>query len=889
MNAHLKDSYGNRFVESKQSPQVVSFKPFPQQYVPLQELPPHFAQPLAAPSFPGLKQIHAPQIILGSQYKIPIQNLQQSAPKQQTQYQFPQGSYYAGTLKSLAPHPVAHTQFRSPFVQLSAPGQSYNHLPAFSYGQLPAPFHYGTNVIHDQRGATPTPTAQQQSSSNEAVYANAHSEEYQPEDGPKFQRDESPQEESSEEEQQQHARPIVHHTDKLKQKVPIRETTVTSYHNGVKASVNLKTKPPLPLLDISLLEPLTFDNPLVPQHQHFLPKISQATYHKLPGYNANASKKHKPVHKTKSYDDETPKIKPRKVGPKKKQGFPRVQVQNVYYDEVASASTVRPIIANESPEITYEIDTPTHKETYKEQTINYNKETKSEPVHITYGSQKTDAPVHYTYTHSSKEPVHIKEVHYEGKGEGPKHIVNKINSDEHKDERKHHQSEDSGEPSEEDGPLRHYHSDHHDNDHNINHHNNYEHKHHHKEHPEKQNHHDNRNQHNESPKQSHQQKPEHREEEYHHHSPSIGSQKQDVPEFKPIQYYTKTSSGIFRPINEYEEEIRIAAPIKVNPNQHVQTRTEPRPQSPSQQQHSHSSGSQPSSPQHNSQSHQTHHAPTAHVHDKTKSVTIQEETPEPSQHNKGIFGHDEDNEKEFEQAYKNAAFGFPAYGKSTDIEKDFYTPVSYEPTQHSFDPKNSPFEQYHSQSDNFPKSVRVSYKDLMEKMKDDYFTDLSISKPENLADYYKKKTDYYKLYKNQKPEKYIAFNDAGQNKQKTNEKYTVPYSFYPTQDMTMKQLMTQYKATPFVQEIDYSKAFPRDNSAHSTQPLHRYKSNTYFVEPQFQYGFEPVSIPRLLDSELATMASNNSPESEKPGTRKKFYKENFYIKKTSTSDPGSAS
>lgn len=947
MNAYLKDSYGNRFVESKQSPQSVPFKPFPQQYVQLQELPAHFAQPLAAPSFAGYKQA-TPQIIVGSHYSLP---LQAASPIKQ-QFGFPQG-IYAGNIKSLAPQTITHSQFHGPVIQLPVPGQSYNsQLQGQSYNKVPGElFRFGSQVTHDhQQNAAPShPTAQQQSSSNEAIYANTQSEkQYHHDNGPKFQRlQEAPREVSSEEELPEPAHQIVHHSDKVEQKVPVRDTTITSFMNGKQTRINIQTKPLVPLLDINLLEPLTFDNPLVPQVQHFLPKISEATYHKLSDFNASGGKKHqKPTQKTKSYDSGNDKVKPKKFAPKKKQRYPDVEVQNIFYDKIPSASTARPTITvkgtpNVSPEFSYEINSPNYKETYKEQAINYNTETQSEPVHITYGTNKQEEPVHYTYVHSSKEPVNIKEVHYEGKGQGPKHLIHKFMSDEHNKEDENNESEDSGESSEEDKTPHHNteHRDHnnqhhqkHDhyneninnkhqvkqNDqhrekhdhHQDNHHNKHEkninqhHENHNQDHENQHHHHENQNHHHEKHNQYHEspiisphQKLEHREEEY-YHKPGFGSnqnQHDGHTPFKPIKYYTKTSSGSFQPVAEYEEDIRIAAPIKVNPNQHVQVhlRSEPRqPQSsPAPQQHSYPSSAPHRNPSHNSEPHQKHHAPTAHVHEKTKSIIIQEETPENSdeENTKGMFGREEDSEKDFETAYKNAAFGFPAYGRSIDVEKDIYDAESYGvPRDHSdFDIKHSPFQQYHDQSDNFPKSSRLSYKDTKDNTKEDYFLDYSVSKPESLTDRYTKKVDYYKLYKQQKPEKYIPHDNDSQKKQKTSEKYTaIPYNFYPTQNLNMKQFFAQYKATPFVQEFDYSKGVPRDSSAHSSQPFTRYKSNTFFVEPQFQYGFEPISIPQLLDSELATMASNDSPESEKPGMRKKIYKENFYIKKTSMSDAG---
>lgn len=129
------------------------------------------------------------------------------------------------------------------------------------------------------------------------------------------------------------------------------------------------------------------------------------------------------------------------------------------------------------------------------------------------------------------------------------------------------------------------------------------------------------------------------------------------------------------------------------------------------------------------------------------------------------------------------------------------------------------------------------------------------------------------MFAKHKPEKYFGEDED----KKKSAKYT--FTFQPPQNVEHKQ-----KSAPYVYEYNFAKEAPRDNSAFASRPVnHRYKSKTQFVEPQYQYGSEPISIPQLLDSELAAMASNENAESENPGTRKKVYKENWYIKKTTTS------
>lgn len=956
-NGYLKDSYGNRFVEMLQSMKSLPFKPFPQQYVQLQELPAHFAQPLSAAPVAAYSQQQykqAPQVF-GAHYRLPLQHPSPTPLNQH--YSFPHGGVYADAFKNLSPasisygphfgsvihvpvHSVTPTREAHKNVQFA---QDSSHSLSENQEHRSPPHHSGhrTIFIHESQ---------------------PHERDHYLPGEQKFQRlQDAPRETSSEEDIPSPApiRQVKHKATTHELVSAIKEIPITAVVNGKKTIVNVDTKPPLPLLDINLLEPLTFANPLVPQVQHFLPRIHEATYHKLPDFQKHEDKKyHKEfvVQKTKTYDSGD--IKGKK--PKKKQKSP--EVRHTYYDDdyIPAATASPPVTATKAldnaPEIVYEINSPNYKETINEKAVSYNKETNSEPVHYTYGTNTHEEPVHYSYTHSSKAPLTIQEVHYEGKGEGPKHLI--YNSNPEELNKKSEKPDDSGEYSEHsegDGrprshqPLQNEHHSTHDgsklahyvpdhrekeykhrpssdsrhNEHKHHHKssseaNHGQHEHHHKpssnhhqnEHHNEQKHHHKpssatHHEHHHVPSSKHNKNNYHNEQEHHqnvhnteqehHHRPHSDKHHNTKQASKPEQYPALDVIPY-----QFEEDLGYAAPIKVDPNQHVQRGHPDLPHQPR---------SSPAEPQRSNPAHDEHHpetdsdskshhdAPSTYVSEKTKQVYIKEETPEDDesigeQLIKSMFGKEEDKEQDFENAYKNAAFGFPAFHKPlADIEKDIYNPESYGvPHDHSvYNIDHAPFQQYQSQSDLFPKETRLSYKDARDKMKEDYFLDYSISKPESLSDRYTNKANYYKLYKNQKPEKYVAFED---DKSKQSAKLTaLPYSYYPVQGDQMKQFFAQYKAPPFVFEYDYSKAAraaattSKDNSAHASRPYQHYKM-THFVEPQFQYGFEPISIPRLLDSELTAVATNNSPESEKPGTRKKIYKENFYIKKTSMSNAG---
>lgn len=695
------------------------------------------------------------------------------------------------------------------------------------------------------------------------------------------------------------------HNDKAQlQSAPAKETTFTYVNdiNGKTSVVKVKSEP-LPLLDLTLLEPLTFANPLVPQVQHFLPRINQATYQKLPQANINDVKNYQKefvVQKTMSYDSGNISEKPQKQTHKKKEKKPTHSNKHGKKNDTPKKKTTvtHHETLDDVPEIVYEINMPGHKETIKEKTISYNKETQSEPVHYSYGSKSQKDPVTYSFTRSSKEPVQIKEVHYHGNGQGPQHLVYNFKPEEqHREEHVHNSAPHSDSES-------HKHSSQDSEDGDPGYHHNY------KEHPKQHS----SEEHDEPPhkEQGHHQGPSHG---HHDESSHAGPKYYSAPTQQPTHYD-------FEPITkEYEEDIRLLAnaQIKVDPSQHVhhansQGHEKSHEQAPPRDEESHPQHrhhhSSPQTHSHQSQPQQTYHhyssphssrAPPTHVHEKSKRIIIHDEAPDEmhmhqEQMKEEVVDREENNEEDFEKAYKNAAVGFPAYSKEAleADEKDIFDPESYgvPPDHVEYNIEHTPFQQYQEDGDEFPKEARSSYKNSRDKMKENYYTDYSISKPDSLLDRYQNKLGYYKLYKQQKPDYYVRDEDDDGKKQKPKfAKYTVAptFDFSPKKEEKGNSYYGHHKPKQQLYEYDYSKGAPRDNSAFASRPYQRYKSKTNFVEPQFQYGFEPISIPKLLDSELAAMASNHRPESEKPGMRKKVYKENWYIKKTSTAAGAPAS
>ncbi|XP_028160920.1 putative uncharacterized protein DDB_G0291608 [Ostrinia furnacalis] len=898
VNGYLRDSYGNKYVDT---PQTAAYKTaFPQQFLPLQELPAHLSQPLLAA--PQSKQT-APHYFVGSPYRFQVAN---NAPT----------SSFGGYSQPFA--------FAQNFGSL-APSQAHTHAHA-------APSH------------TQALTAQQQPSSNSAVYANSQTaQQHQvnqyknPQNEVKFQRLEHHLEGN-------HAETAHSAENSQENKAQIQaapaKTSVTAIVNGKKTVISLDTKPPVPLLDLSLLEPLTFANPLVPQVQHFLPRINEATYHKLPEFNVNEAKQHKKdivVQKTKSYD--SGKSKHRNDGPKKKTKQPSSHSDNHHKSHPVNPTITVKGTPNKSPEFSYEIKSPNYKETYKEENISYNKATASDPVNysydkktqsepISYSYQKTEQkePVHYNFVHTSKEPVQIKQVNYQVTSQGPKQLIYTFKPEEQNREHNHAESDDGG--SSEDGGS----AEESDNDapppsNPQNSHNNQPH---HSE-PSKptpypQNNFNNQPHYNEPSRPTYNFVPLGPESQFRPQGHVVYySPNQAVRQHKSNDIITHRSNGNiqlvpneevryeehqeapqrnsqhakgpaqhteaeYHPTPEYEEDIKIVpseAPSDEFLKQ-IESYNKPPPPLTSLEQYQkfveQQTRAQPTQPP------QQYSSAAPVVLEKAKRIIIQEESPEEmhSHHEQikaEMVDHEDNNEEDFEKAYKNAAFGFDAFEKkAADIEKDIYSPSSYgfspSSDQGDFEVEKTPFQEYQAEGDSFPKSSRANYKDARDSTKEDYYLDYSVNRPESLADRYQNKANYYKLYQSQKPEKYFAGDQD--KKKKKSEKYTVAPSFDFAPEKK-QNYFAQYKAEPIKYEYNFGKEAPRDSSAHASRPYQRLKSKTHFVEPQFQYGFEPIGLPRLLDSELAAMASNDSPESEKPGMRKKIYKENWYIKKTSTS------
>lgn len=891
----LRDSYGKYLA----SPQAVTYKAaFPQQFLPIQALPAHLSQPLVAAATPNLQyRPFAPNYFLGTQYKTPSLYSYSAAPTPLTQPGgFAKSLVYAGNIKTLLPI----SSFFS---------RGNNKNPGFA------------------------PAQQQQATGSKTFYINA----------PDVQQKSVPSAHGG-------TQKLDAQDDKGQIQAAPAQTSVTAIVNGKKTIVTLDTNPPIPQLDISLLEPLTFDNPVVPQVQHFLPKINTATYAKLPTYKIqHSSKKHKdiPVHRINVYNNEEVQTKPKKTSNKKKS--PK---QNV---------PAKPqVLVKGNPngeEFSYEIDMPNHKETYNEHVVSYNKQTNTKPVTYSYNKQSQSEPENYSYSHSSKEPLKVTHVEY-ADNESPKHLVYTISPEENEEENSAevHQhrpesEESSSESNDDEESLNQHektnkhiednikfsqrHKGYKDDDeppkqfiqnespkqfiqnespvspnyqdvpqHHSTHYsptNGYysghqhsnsprQHKNYHAHHlhlPANYHHHHHSNertsnpiQNIESPRQSHGPKAEHREQEY-KQQPRQELQ-QDVThnvEPTPLYYSQPIKVAVqdaFTPITpEYEEDIMILPTHAPHAPQGTQSHPSPSPYP------------QPQS------------STAPHDLQQSKRIIIKEneETPDVKhmrmeQMMVEMVKEGENNEEDFEKAYKASAFGFPAYEAMTEENEDgesdgvtnpdTYGAPRFQTGEYTVD---NDFEKYHGEEDPYPKS----YKDATENKKENYYLDFSVNKPNVYGDFYKKKADYYKLFKKHKPERsFFKEHDEDDAKLIGNEderKVVAASSFIypvsPIQKPKQNIYNSQYKAPHVVFNYDYLKGTPRDNSAYASQPYNN-KYRTNFVAPQYQYGFEPITSSLVLDSELAAMASNDSPESEKPGMRKKVYAENWYIKKTRT-------
>lgn len=893
----LRDSYG-KFLAT---PQAVAYKAaFPQQFLPIQALPAHLSQPLAAGTTPNLQyRPFTPNYFFGTPYKVPSLYSYSATPTPLTQLGFTKPLVYAGNIKNLSPV--------SSFLPRG------NQLPGF------------------------VPTQQQQATGSKNLYANAPDVEQKPQQHNVLSAHGSTQ-------------TLGENNGKGQIQAAPAQTSVTAFVNGKKTVVTLDTNPPVPQIDISLLEPLTFENPVVPQVQHFLPKLNSATYTKLPVYNIQHSNKiHKdiPVHRINVYNSEDLETKPKKTSDKKK-----TRQQNI-------PAKPQVVVNNDNPneqEFSYEIDMPNHKETYNEQVVSYEKETNMKPVTYAYNKQSQSEPENYSYSHSSKEPSKVTHVEY-GDNESPKHLVYTFSPEENEEENNaEHQhrseSEETTDSNGDENPVSQRESSRYDEEENKHiednikytmRHKNYKnddaspkefirnespvgHSHdsnyqdlpehystqqtpghvyyssnqrspspqhhknrhvHHSHPPAHYRHHhhstertSNPIQNTELPRQSTSLKAEHRGQEY-KQQPKQELQHEVTHNIKSAPHYysqpltVAVQNAVQLITPEYEEDIKILPAHAPNAPQRIQSHPtrlpNPKPFS----------------------------SAAPHVLEQSNRVIIKEkeETPDVNhpQMEQGAGETDEGEESEeedFEKAYKASAFGFPAYEAVTeemeDGESDVDDPDSYGAPRYGTDNYNvnTPFEKYQVEDDPYPKSLHSSYKDASENKKEDYYLDFAVNKPNVYADFYKKKADYYKLFKQHKPEKPFFQNRDENNREmienEDERKVEAASSYlYPVLPAQPKQIIynSQYKTPKTIFKYDYGK--PRDNRAYASQPyIHKHKTN--FVEPQFQYGFEPITAPLVLDSELAAMASNDSPESEKPGMRKKVYEENWYIKKTRT-------
>lgn len=896
---NLRDSYGKYLA----TPQAVAYKAaFPQQFLPIQALPVHLSQPLAAAAAPNQQyKTFAPNYFFGTQYKVPSPYSYSATPTPLTQLaSFSKPLVYAGNVK--------------------------NFLPVTSF------FSRG-NRYHGF-----APVQQQQATGSKTFYANT----------PDVEQKKQQKSESS----------VLGSSKKLDDKGQIQaapaQTSVTAIVNGKQTVVTLETNPPIPQLDISLLEPLTFDNPVVPQVQHFLPKINSATYAKLPTYNIqHSSKKHKdvPVHRINVYNSGHVETPPKKKSHKKKS---RKEIDSVKPQVIIKGNP-------EEQEFSYQINMPNHKETYNEQVVSYDKQTNTKPVTYSYNKESQSEPENYSYSHSSKDPLKVTHVEYVD-NESPKQLVYTFSPEENEEDNSAEiylqppVSEESSTASndDDDSSMQREHtryddkrSEHvEDNDQYAQRHKDYKddydspkqfienessvgttedstyqdlpqhhstpqspshgyysghqplhstsprrHKNHHVHHSHLPAHYHHHHHHHSTertvkstentelpPRQSHSTKAEHRGHEY-KKRPKQELQREVTHNIADQHYRSQPLSvavqDMFEPITpEYEEDIKILpthAP-------HAPHRTQNQPLPPLYLKPFSSS------------------AP--HVLEQSKRVIIKENEESPDARNTRMqqvmdemVAEVENEEEDFEKGYKASAFGFPAYGAITeetdDGESDLNNPDSYGAPRYQtgeYDAEN-PFEKFQTEDEPY-KSFRSSYKDGRDDKKDNYYLDYSANKPDVYADFYKKKADYYKLFKKHNPEKSFSkkrgSNDREFNGDEEEAKVVASSSFLYPVSPTQKQNIynSQYKAPNIAFKYDYPKVTPRDSRAHASQPYIKYRTN--FVEPQFQYGFEPITAPLLLDSELAAMASNDSPESERPGMRKKVYEENWYIKKTRT-------
>ncbi|OWR49016.1 hypothetical protein KGM_202195 [Danaus plexippus plexippus] len=805
VNGYLRDSYGQRFV---QAPQTLAYKStIPQQFIQLQNLPAHLSQPLVA-SAPSIH--YTTQPFFGQ--RLPNFQVFSHTP---VNIVSPPHLIHANNVRNVAPSPALNSQFQTPYASQASQHETPIHSDV-------------TKTQNDQK----IREEQKVSATN------------------------------NRQNQQQQQQKINQQNNLQLLQVP-KENHYTNINNGQKNIYTINSKP-LPLLDLTLLEPLKFSNPITPQVQHYLPRINNVKYEKLP--EVDVVKKHQMefiVQNTKSYDSDSVKPKTKKEGTKKKQK--KHNTQNVKHEEglPETATASNHDTPEENPEFSYEINSPNYKETYTEKKVSYNKETQPEPIHISYNEQSEVKPKHYIYekrkeinpdsynhVHNPKPSIQGTQEYYSSPKQTPKHHVQDNHENKYGHNNKlHTPSADSGQS------------------HNVG---NKGIKHIREENDNSKNHDGNRG----SPK--HYDRPQQGQVYYH-------SESDDIPlafntkNQKPQNSFTHNEPKHYQPITpEYEEDIKDLAAHQPHSQRHHgdNDRRYPAPQSGGQQ---------------SQDDNKSYYFPSPIVVENSKNVNDKESPESNEELMDQMVKKMRENEEDFEKAYKDAAYGFPAFDTSSyNAEKNIYNPESYGSTNYykEYDHEKSPLIQYEEEGDDYPKFTRSQYKHNRDEANDEYFDHYVARKPESIAERNNRKEEYYQTFLNHRPEYYFA---NEQNDKNEKAKYTsVPnYNFNAPQ---RTQIYSKGNQSPNHGAYDLSAQTPSDNSPYATQAFQRYKSKTQFVEPQYQYGFEPVSIPQLLDSEMAVMASIISSKNEEPDARKKDFVDNnsWLVKKHITKAKGSS-
>lgn len=405
---YLKDSYGNSFVTS---PQMVAYKmTLPHQYVKLQDLPKHLSQPLTSASA-GSFYKNSPKFSYGTPQRPSSQKAYSQVQKHQAYSQAPTHQAYSQAAKGKTSN-------------ISQPPKFSGNLRTFAPAHSYRPF---SNV----KVSTLIPQASKQRdiySNNYPHYSTSSEEEFE-------RLLKSP-----------NAKHVWHDLkvpENLSTKIIAGKVTkkenlksqVTSQSKKVpvKAAQNivLETKPPLPhLLDLSLLEPLTFDNPIVPQVQHFLPKINyyipkvdeekqhhneyvvQKTMYYDTGLIKNPQNNKKPQTEedsaeedSREVEDDSREVEDEEEAPSERPPSHHVQIRVQQQPQQSSAEE------DDNPEFAVNNKSPNYKETLTEHVIQYDNSKENEPKTYSYGSHVTSPPQVYSYSSTSKpysQQIYVK-------------------------------------------------------------------------------------------------------------------------------------------------------------------------------------------------------------------------------------------------------------------------------------------------------------------------------------------------------------------------------------------------------------------------------------------------------------------------------------------------